>query len=78
MISEEALRFLAHQAKRCRDRDSAESLCLLLPAMMRLLCLEAMDDFEALDFHLQLRTELREQWLPERSTTPNQKQKKAA
>ena len=65
MIAEEALRYLAHQAKRCRDSDSAEALCLLLPSMLQLLCLDPMNDFEALDFHIQLRNELRDQLNPE-------------
>lgn len=65
MIAEEAIRYLAHQARRCRDRDTAEALCLLLPAMMQLLCLEPMDDFEAIEFQLSLRHELREQEMPE-------------
>lgn len=64
MIPEEALRYLAHEAARCRDRDTAESICLLLPAMLRLMCAKPMDPFEALSFQLQLRQELREQWLP--------------
>lgn len=65
MIAEEALRYLAHEARRCRSRDQAEALCLLLPAMMRLLCLEPMDCFEALDFHVNMKHELSIQEHPE-------------
>ena len=70
MIAEEALRYLAHEAKECRDRDQAEALCLLLPAMLKLLCLKPMDDFEALDFHAHFHAELRDQWLPEPASHP--------
>jgi hypothetical protein len=65
MIAEEAVRFLAHEARRCRDRDSHEALCLLLPAMLQLLALEPMNDFEALDFALGMRHELSDQVNPE-------------
>jgi hypothetical protein len=65
MTAEEAIRYLAHEARMCRDRDSAEALCLLLPAMTRLLRVPAMDDFEALDFTIRFREELREQPNPE-------------
>lgn len=70
MIAEEALRFLAHEARKCRDRDAADALCLLLPSMLQLLGLEVMNDFEALDFHLQIRTELRDQWNPQSARQP--------
>jgi len=50
MSAEDALRFLAHQARQCRDRDTHEALCLLLPALLSQLNLEPMDGFEALDF----------------------------
>src|SRR5712671_4271902 len=53
--SEKALRFLAHEALRCRDRDTAEALCLLLPALLSELELKPMDQWEALEFHCQLR-----------------------
>ena len=59
MIPEEAVRFLAHEARRCHDRDTHEAFCLLLPAVTKLLGLEPMNDFEAVDFHLQIREELR-------------------
>lgn len=65
MIAEEAIRFLAHEAKRCRDKDAAEAICLWLPTMCKLLCLQPMDDFEALDFGVQARAELDLQENPE-------------
>jgi len=55
MSAEDALRFLAHQARQCRDRDTHEALCLLLPALLSQLNLEPMDGFEALDFLAELK-----------------------
>ena len=65
MIAEDAIRFLAHQARRCRDRDTAEAICLLLPAMMQLLYLEPMDDVDAAYFGHEIKRELREQENPQ-------------
>ena len=45
-----AIRYLAHEAALCRDRDAAEALCLLLPALMRLYDLPPMEDAEAAAF----------------------------
>ena len=50
MTTQDAIRYLDHQAAECRDRDTSEALCLLLPAMMRILGLERMEDFEAAAF----------------------------
>jgi len=58
MTAEDALRFLAHQARQCRDRDTHEALCLLLPALLSQLNLEPMDGFEALDFLAELKKAL--------------------
>jgi len=58
MSAEDALRFLAHQARQCRDRDTHEALCLLLPALLSQLNLEPMDGFEALDFLAELKKAL--------------------
>jgi len=58
MNAEQALRFLDHQARLCRNRDTAEALCLLLPAFMKILALQPMDNFEALDFTVDLREAL--------------------
>ena len=65
MTTEDSIRFLAHEAKVCRDRDMAEGICLLLPTICRLLCLEPMDDFEALEQRIRMREELREQEHPQ-------------
>ncbi|HMP83232.1 MAG TPA: hypothetical protein PKA41_11075 [Verrucomicrobiota bacterium] len=54
----EALRYLHYEAARCHDRDSHEALCLLLPAVMKVLALHAMDDFEAADFKKNFRIAL--------------------
>jgi hypothetical protein len=61
VIAEEAIRYLEHEARLCRDKDTCEALCLLLPAMLRLLCLSPMDNYEALDFTIKMRDELRDQ-----------------
>ena len=42
-----AIRFLHFEAAKCRDRDSCEAFCLLLPALLRVLELEPMQDVEA-------------------------------
>lgn len=47
MNSGQAIRWLAHEAKTCRDRDALEMHALLYPAVLKLCDLEAMDDFEA-------------------------------
>jgi hypothetical protein len=65
VIAEDGIRFLAHEAKVCRDRDLAEAICLLLPSMCQLLCVEPMDDYEAIEYRLRLREELREQVNPD-------------
>ena len=50
MTPDDAIRYLDHQAKDCRGRDAGEALCLLLPAMMKILRMEPMDDVEAAAF----------------------------
>lgn len=59
MTAEDAIRLLAHEAKRCRDRDGHEMHVLLYPAMLRVLDLDPMDDVEAAaarcEFHEALR-----------------------
>lgn len=59
MTAENTIRFLAHEARACRDRDSHEAFCLLLPAMIKLLDLPAMNDIEAAAFCQQFKKELR-------------------
>jgi hypothetical protein len=59
MTADDALRFIAHEAKRCHDRDAHEALCLLLPAIVRALNLPPMDYAQALAFHLELREAIR-------------------
>ena len=60
MNTSDALRYLDHEAKECRDRDMHEALCLLLPAMLRVLELEPMNDLEAIAFHRELQLLLQE------------------
>ena len=55
MTHTNAIRFLAHQARLCRDRDSCEAFCLLLPAMVRIFEMEAMQDIEAEAFKYEFR-----------------------
>jgi hypothetical protein len=85
VIAEEAIRYLAYEAECCRklayanrdgdkenltyQRDKLEAFTLLLPTMMRLLCLPTMDSFEAADFAVQIRDELDLQIIPEAITT---------
>ena len=58
MTPDDAIRLLAHEAKLCRDRDAHEALCLLLPALTKILYLEPMDDFEAYAAKLAIRHQL--------------------
>ena len=60
MNAADALRYLDNQARRCRDRDSHEALCLLIPALLKVLNLEPMDNLAALDFQYDLKAALRE------------------
>ena len=50
MTTQDAIRYLDHQAKQCRDRDNHEAFTLLLPPMMKVLGLDRMDDVEAAAF----------------------------
>lgn len=58
MTTTDAIRFLNHQAAKCRDRDAAEAICLLLPAMTKIMDLEPMDDFEAAAFRYAFKQDL--------------------
>jgi hypothetical protein len=53
-----AIRFLHFEAAKCRDRDSCEAFCLLLPALLRVLELEPMQDVEAGAFRHEFRLKL--------------------
>jgi hypothetical protein len=58
MTPAEALRFLEHEARLCRDRDAHEALCLLLPALLKVTDLSSMTDHEALAFRIELHNSL--------------------
>lgn len=60
MNADDAIRFLAHEAKQCRDRDAHEMHVLLYPAMMKILDLAPMDDIEAAAARCQFHAALRE------------------
>lgn len=47
MTTEDAIRYLDHEAAQCRGRDACEAFCLLLPALMKIMGLERMEDVEA-------------------------------
>ena len=51
MSASDALRFLEHEA-------SHEALCLLVPAMLKVLELEPMNGYEAEEFRRELKTNL--------------------
>jgi hypothetical protein len=61
MSSDDALRFLAYEASFCRDRDSAEALCLVLPPLLRYLELQPMDGYTAEEFKRELKIRLHAQ-----------------
>jgi len=50
MNTSDAIRWLHYEAGRCRDRDSAEALCLLLPPLLQALDLAPMGEAEARAF----------------------------
>lgn len=58
MSADDALRFVAHEASWCRSRDEHEALCLLMPAMLRVMRLPPMEDLEARAFREQLKLAL--------------------
>ncbi|MGB7767417.1 MAG: hypothetical protein WBN22_00990 [Verrucomicrobiia bacterium] len=58
MTTENAIRWLAHESKECRDRDSCEAFCLLLPALLRVLALDAMHEAEAAAFRHEFKQRL--------------------
>ena len=58
MTAEQALRFVAYEACWCRDRDAHEALCLLFPAVLRVLSLKPMDGREAEAFRRELKQSL--------------------
>ncbi|HEV2319199.1 MAG TPA: hypothetical protein VGV18_05580 [Verrucomicrobiae bacterium] len=60
MTPANAIRWLHHQARTCRDRDSSEAFCLLLPALLRLLDLDPMEDVEAAAFRHEFKLRLRD------------------
>ena len=59
MTSEDAIRFVDYQARQCRDRDSSEALCLLLPAILKILSLQPMTGLEALDVLAEIKNAIR-------------------
>lgn len=59
MNAQDAVRWLEFEAKRCRDRDSAEALCLLLPALRTALDIPPMEECEARAFRERVKESLR-------------------
>ena len=55
MDETDVIRWLAYEARRCRDRVSCEALCLLFPPLMRSLDLPPMGDAEAQAFRERLK-----------------------
>ena len=56
----DVLRYLAHEAQRCRDRDEHEMHVLLYPSMLRVTDLKPMTDVEAAAFTVRFHEALRE------------------
>jgi hypothetical protein len=59
MNSADALRFVAHEAAWCRNKDEAEALCLLFPALCKAAGVEPMNGYEADAFRAELKEWLR-------------------
>ena len=58
MTTDNAIRFLHFEAAKCRDRDTCEALCLLLPPLLKILRLDAMEEVEAAAFRYRLKQEI--------------------
>jgi hypothetical protein len=58
VTAERAIRFVAYEARECRNRDACEALCLLLPALLKIAELPPMDDLEAAAVRFQIKQEL--------------------
>jgi hypothetical protein len=58
MTADNAIRFLHSEAAKCRGRDACEALCLLLPPLLKVLELDAMEEVEAAAFRYRLKQEL--------------------
>lgn len=58
MNIEDALRFLDYQAQVCRDRNSHEALCLLLPSLLSVFNLQPMIGREAEAFRKEFKDQL--------------------
>jgi len=68
ITTDEALRYLAHEAERCHAlsragdtaaRDAHTVLCLWLPSLCKLAGVAPMDDFQSLDFEAMVHKQLR-------------------
>ncbi len=55
MTTQNAIRFLHFEAAKCRDRDTCEALCLLLPPLLKILRLDAMEEVEAAAFRYEFK-----------------------
>lgn len=60
MNATDALRFLAHEAEFCRSHDECEALCLLHPALVRVLELPPMNGREAIEFRREFKALLQD------------------
>ena len=60
MNAADALRWLAFEARRCKDRDSHEALCLTVPWVTEAFYLQPMDEVEALAFKHRLKEVMHE------------------
>ena len=76
MTTENAIRFLHHEAALCRGLDASEAFCLLLPALIRIFELEPMEDPEAEAFRYQFKQRL--QALPFRDAADREASRPAA
>lgn len=60
MTETDAIRWLAFEASRCKDRDAGLTLCLCLPPILAQLNQKPMDEAEAAAFRERLKNALRD------------------
>ena len=69
MSTDDALRFLEHEARVCRDRDAHEALCLLVPALLKACDLKPANGYQVEEIRRELRELVRSDFRFDRGTS---------